>query len=95
MIWAGSGRWADLSRTYPEIVPALELRRLWYLDGRKMALWSEPSRRLLRRDTQAISKILTPHIPRSCTHVRGHGGCEGRATSAPKADAYGPVRRSP
>jgi RNA-directed DNA polymerase len=55
----------------------LELRRLWYLDGRKMALWSEPSRRRLRRETQAISQSLAPHIPRSCTHVRGHGGVKG------------------
>jgi hypothetical protein len=55
----------------------LELRLLWYLDGRKMALWSEPSRRRLRRETQAISQILLPHIPRSCTHVRGHGGVKG------------------
>ena len=58
-------------------MPPLELRRLWYLDGRKMALWSEPSRRRLRRETQAISQILAPHIPRSCTHVRGHGGVKG------------------
>jgi RNA-directed DNA polymerase len=55
----------------------LELRRLWYLDGRKMALWSEPSRRRLRRETRTISQILLPHIPRSCTHVRGHGGVKG------------------
>ena len=53
------------------------LRRLWSLDGRYMALWSEPSRRRLRRETQAISQILAPHIPRSCTHVRGHGGVKG------------------
>ena len=58
-------------------MPPLELRRLWYLDGRKMALWSEPSRRRLRRETQAISQVLLPHIPRSCTHVRGHGGVKG------------------
>ena len=58
-------------------MPALELRRLWYLDGRKMALWSEPSRRRLRRETQAIAQILLPRIPRSCTHVRGHGGVKG------------------
>ena len=55
----------------------LELRRLWYLDGRKMALWSEPSRRRLRCETRTISQILAPHIPRSCTHVRGHGGVKG------------------
>ena len=55
----------------------LELHRLWSLDGRKMALWSEPSRRRLRRETQAISQVLAPHIPRSCTHVRGHGGVKG------------------
>ena len=55
----------------------LELRRLWYLDGRKMALWSEPSRRRLRRETRTISQNLLPHIPRSCTHVRGHGGVKG------------------
>ena len=55
----------------------LELRGLWYLDGRKMALWSEPSRRRLKRETQAISQSLAPHIPRSCTHVRGHGGVKG------------------
>ena len=55
----------------------LELRRLWYLDGRKMAFWSEPSRRRLRRDTRTISQIPLPHIPRSCTHVRGHGGVKG------------------
>jgi RNA-directed DNA polymerase len=55
----------------------LELPRLWYLDGRKMALWSEPSRRRLRRETRTISQILLPHIPRSCTHVRGHGGVKG------------------
>ena len=55
----------------------LQLRRLWSLDGRKMALWSEPSRRRLRRETQAISQVLVPHIPRSCTHVRGHGGVKG------------------
>ena len=42
-----------------------------------MALWSEPSRRRLRRETQAISQVLLPHIPRSCTHVRGHGGVKG------------------
>ena len=42
-----------------------------------MALWSEPSRRRLRRETQAISQVLRPHIPRSCTHVRGHGGVKG------------------
>ena len=42
-----------------------------------MALWSEPSRRRLRRETQAISQILAPHIPCSCTHVRGHGGVKG------------------
>ncbi len=58
-------------------MPPLELRRLWYLDGRKMALWSEPSRRRLKRETQAISQSLAPHIPRSCTHVRGHGGVKG------------------
>jgi len=58
-------------------MPPLELRRLWYLDGRKMALWSEPSRRRLRRETQAISQSLAPHIPRSCTHVRSHGGVKG------------------
>ena len=67
----------DLGHAYPEIVSALELRRLWYLNGRKMALWSEPSRRRLRRETQAISQVLRPHIPRSCTHVRGHGGVKG------------------
>jgi len=55
----------------------LELRRLWYLDGRKMALWSERSRRRLKRETQAISQALAPQIPRSCTHVRGHGGVKG------------------
>ena len=58
-------------------MPPLELRRLWDLDGRKMALWSEPSRRRLRRETRAISQSLAPHIPRSCTHVRGHGGVKG------------------
>jgi hypothetical protein len=58
-------------------MPLLELRRLWSLDGRKRALWSEPSRRRLRRETQAISQSLAPHIPRSCTHVRGHGGVKG------------------
>ena len=58
-------------------MPPLELRGLWYLDGRKMALWSEPSRRRLKRETQAISQSLAPHIPRSCTHVRGHGGVKG------------------
>ena len=62
---------------YRKDMPPLELRRLWYLDGRKMALWSEPGRRRLRRETQAISQILAPHIPRSCTHVRGHGGVKG------------------
>ena len=55
----------------------LELRRLWFLDGRKMALWSERSRRRLRRETQTISQALAPQIPRSCTHVRGHGGVKG------------------
>jgi RNA-directed DNA polymerase len=55
----------------------LELRCLWYLDGRKMVLWSEPSRRRLKRETQSISQVLLPHIPRSCTHVRGHGGVKG------------------
>ena len=60
---------------YRKDMPPLELRRLWYLDGRKMALWSEPSRRLLRRETQAISQILAPHIPRSCTM----GGAENAA----------------
>jgi hypothetical protein len=55
----------------------LGLHRLWFLDGCKMALWSEPSRRRLKRETQAISQSLAPHIPRSCTHVRGHGGVKG------------------
>ena len=58
-------------------MPALELRRLWYLDGRKMAASSQPSRRRLRRETEAISQSLAPHIPRSCTHVRGHRGVKG------------------
>jgi hypothetical protein len=58
-------------------VPPLELRGLWFLDGRKMALWSAGSRRRLRRETQAISQALLPRIPRSCTHVRGHGGVKG------------------
>jgi hypothetical protein len=55
----------------------LELRRLWYLDGRKMALWSEPSRRRLKHETQTIAQSLAAQIPRSCTHVRGHGGVKG------------------
>ena len=42
-----------------------------------MALWSEPSRRRLRRETQPTSQVLALHIPRSCTHVRGHGGVKG------------------
>ena len=57
--------------------PALELRGLWYLEGRKMSLWSERSSRLLRQQTQAIGQVLAPDIPRSCTHVRGHGGVKG------------------
>ena len=52
----------------------LELLRLWYLDGRKMALWSDRSRRRLRLETQVISQVLASNLPRSCTHVPGHGG---------------------
>jgi hypothetical protein len=42
-----------------------------------MALWSEPSRLRLKRETQAIAQSLAAQIPRSCTHVRGHGGVKG------------------
>jgi len=55
----------------------LELRRVWFLDGRKVARWTQRARRVLRRETQAIAQILRPRIPRSCTHVRGHGGVKG------------------
>jgi hypothetical protein len=56
---------------------SLELNRLWYLDGRKMALWSDRSRRRLRLETQVISQVLASNLPRSYTHVRGHGGVKG------------------
>ena len=56
---------------------SLVLHGLWFLDGRKMARWSERSRRLLVRETRAIAGTLTPEISRSCTHVRGHGGVKG------------------
>ena len=55
----------------------LELRGLWFLNGRKMARWSEHSRRLLAKRTRAIAEDLAPKIPHSCTHVRGHGGVKG------------------
>ena len=55
----------------------LELLRLWYLDGRKMEVWSGRSRRRLRLATQVISQVLASNLPRSCTHVRGHGGVKG------------------
>ncbi len=55
----------------------LERLRPWYLDVRKMALWSDRSRRRLRLETQVISQVLASNLPRSCTHVRGHGGVKG------------------
>jgi len=39
-----------------------------------MARWTQPARRVLRRETHAVAQILRPRIPRSCTHVRSHGG---------------------
>ena len=56
---------------------ALKLNRLWFLEGRKMALWSESSRSLLQHQTRVIAQQLAPAITRSCTHVRGHGGVKG------------------
>jgi RNA-directed DNA polymerase len=55
----------------------LKLNRLWFLEGRKMALWSESSRSLLQHQTRVITQQLAPAITRSCTHVRGHGGVKG------------------
>ena len=56
---------------------ALKLNRLWFLEGRKMALWSESSRSLLQHQTRVIAQQHAPVITRSCTHVRGHGGVKG------------------
>ena len=55
----------------------LELRGLWCLEGRKMARWSDRSRRRLAQRTRSIAEDLAPVIPRACTHVRGHGGVKG------------------
>ena len=44
---------------------ALKLNRLWFLEGRKMALWSESSRSLLQHQTRVIAQQLAPAITRS------------------------------
>ncbi len=50
---------------------------VWFLDGRRMARWSPRSRAFLGRTRQRLADHLGGHIPRVCTHLRGHGGVKG------------------
>ena len=78
-------------------MPPFELHRLWYLDGRKMALWSEPSRRRLKRETQAISSGASRRISRARAPMcAAHGGVKGALRQVhrrmPGKGQGGPVR---
>ena len=58
------------SRVACRPMPRLELRRLWYLDGRKMALWSKPLPSVT--DLAYIVRLLgTPLLPAGADPVTG------------------------
>ena len=42
-----------------------------------MARWSDHSYRRIEAVREAFTRDVSRHIPRSCTHVRGHGGVKG------------------
>ena len=50
---------------------------LWFLEGRKMARWDEASRALCVTTRAQLAVHLATHIPRSCTHLKGHGSVKG------------------
>ena len=51
-------RWVGFGHAYRKDMPPLELRRLWYLDGRKMALWSDRSPRRLSARPKRSHKLV-------------------------------------
>lgn len=46
---------------------------LWWADGHRFVRWSPDSRRTIHEIRVSI-EARTPHISRTCTNVRGHGG---------------------
>ena len=63
----------------------LQLGHIYYLKGRKMAAWTDKSRRLLDQVRVGLSERLGAYIPRSCTHLKGNGGVKGALRSVVKA----------
>ncbi len=50
---------------------------IWFLEGRKMARWDEASRAQCVTARARLAVHLADHIPRSCTHLKGHGSVKG------------------
>ena len=46
------------------------------IKGKQTSLWSSSDSLVLKTITLILEKKLKPHLSRSCTHLKGHGGAK-------------------
>jgi hypothetical protein len=64
-------------RTAQTASDSLSVRGIVYVEGRRIAFWTERSRKRIADAKTALSAHLPPVLSRLCTHVRFHGGVKG------------------
>jgi hypothetical protein len=55
----------------------LHLVNVWWHEGRRMARWSQASRKLLSATLLLLRGRMKTVLSRYCTHVKGRGGVKG------------------
>ena len=55
----------------------LHLVNVWWHEGRRMARWSQASRKLLSATLLLLRDRMKTVLSRDCTHVKGRGGVKG------------------